>query len=87
MPEPEKQVAARERSFSGSYRSTLTCSGNWRQRGDKMSSVIGRDTPCVRNGEVWPACRGTDSLQNFFAEVPYFRHDNQFLAGDPFFYG
>jgi hypothetical protein len=23
MPEPEKQVAARERSFSGSYRSTL----------------------------------------------------------------
>jgi hypothetical protein len=23
MPEPEKQVAVRERSFSGSYRSTL----------------------------------------------------------------
>jgi hypothetical protein len=26
MPEPEKQVAARERSFSGSYRSTLLVS-------------------------------------------------------------
>jgi hypothetical protein len=31
-----------------------------------MVSVIGRDTPCVRNGEVWPACRGTYSLDIIF---------------------
>jgi hypothetical protein len=32
-----------------------------------MIFAIGRGTPCVRNGgEVWPACRGTDSLENFY---------------------
>jgi hypothetical protein len=44
-----------------------TSSRNWKQRENKMISAIGRRTPCVRNGgEVWPACRGTDSLENFY---------------------